>query len=195
MNGILFKPEMIKAIAERRKTQTRRVIKPQPDNDLISPEVFNEPRYQVGETVYIKEALGRKPLEDFLTGELMVNHEHAYYLLDNAPVVEEGGFDLVPWWKGKTLSPMFLPKEFARYFITITDVRAERLQEITEEDGKAEGIQTLYKTAPHTFGAGYIWTPHGYMDGFIKVWNSINKDYPLESNPFIFRYEFEYKEG
>ena len=76
MKGILFKPDMIKAIIEGRKTQTRRIIKPQPRHpnievgldhiDVIGQFVFTDgsilkPRYLTGETVYIKEAWYHRP--------------------------------------------------------------------------------------------------------------------------------------
>jgi len=169
MKGILFTPEMIQAIVEGRKTQTRRVIKPQPKylegnpysqwfwckqdiseiealqkginhavwwDGVKNPNVMTAfARYQVGEVVYIKEAWG--PAEG-----LKVLYKASETELSHYEEILIGG------WR----SPMFMPANNARYFITITDVRAERLQEITEEDAIAEGITKSswkYDIAPY----------------------------------------------
>ena len=176
MKGILFKPDMIQAIIEGRKTQTRRVIKPQPKADLIKHanssywisgltddtyERVHIPRYQVGETVYIKEAW----CESYYG-------EPICYKLDGKESPGPKGF-----WR----SPIFLKAINARYFILIKGVRAERLQEITPKDCIAEGIIEEY-------GDGLA-----LRDKFENLWDSINKDYPWESNPWVFRYEFEYQ--
>ena len=207
MKGILFKPDMIRAIVEGRKMQTRRVVKPQPlesyfpASDFIKrlkaipkwtvkvpdkddPEfvhVLPAPRYQVGQVVYIKEALFRHPYLD-----------EAGYVLDNSPVfINQTIGDMFKWrWVRDTLSPMLLPQEAARYFIKITGVRAERLQEITFNDIEAEGHKPfIYPTGEHELGAAesYRW----YED----LWDSINKDYQWESNPWVWRYQFELKKG
>ena len=174
MKGILFKPEMIQAIVEGRKTVTRRVIKPQP----IIAQTYKgltlkdleydgfKPRYQIGETVYIKEAGAWDNKTKF----------RAYKA--NMP-------DTQTKWQ----SPLLMPEWAARYFVLIKDVRAERLQEIAEQDAKAEGATPIYESTP----TGYYFDFAGYIRGFHRLWDSINKDYPWESNPWVFRYEFEYQ--
>jgi hypothetical protein len=191
MKGILFKPEMIQAIIEGRKTQTRRVIKPQP----IIAQTYKgltlkdleydgfKPRYQVGEPVYIKEAWATEKQYDHLKPSEIPHTAKIFYVSDG---VGEWPTNLSI---GKLRSPLFLPEPFARYFILIKDVRAERLQEISEWDAQAEGIEAFYRTTP----CGYSWEAKERTKRFIELWNSINKDYPWESNPWVFRYEFEYQ--
>jgi len=186
MKGILFKPDMIMAIVEGRKTVTRRVIKPQPiitgqfaDYKNITTLIENlgeYARYQVGEVVYIKEA-------------------HRYIQNDGDPYgfgIQYKSDSQVKWWTDngnlmdypideKWRSPLFLKELFARYFIKIADVRAEMVQEITEEDAKEEGV-----TRP----PNYSLTPH-YIEWYKWLWDKINKDYPFESNPYVFRYNFK----
>jgi len=201
MKGILFKPWKIKFIAEHpdMELQTRRVIKPQPilyngnpqfctnqDGTLFGIAIpdkgfekdwrnikYLQPRYQVGETVYIKEAYW----ED--SGDI-------YFKLDfpNGEVPTNMYFE-----KGKWKSPLFLPEILARYFPVITDVRAERLQEITEEDAKKEGTALL----GYTTQFGRLLGKNTYRWSFEQLWNSINKDYPFESNPFVWVYTFRIK--
>jgi len=122
-----------------------------------------KPRYQVGETVYIKETYW------------VDNEGDVFYIAD---WITPKGEVIQPRY-GKWHSPMRIPERYARYFITITDVRAERLQEITEEDAKAEGILPDCADNP--------------VEQFAQLWNSINKDYPFESNPWVFVYTFELK--
>ena len=77
MKGILFKPEMIQAIVEGRKTQTRRIIMPQPrivlaqytDKSIETNQTFRnggrlKPDYQIIETIYIKEAGGIRAIKE-----------------------------------------------------------------------------------------------------------------------------------
>jgi hypothetical protein len=102
--------------------------------------VFVKPRYQVRETIYIKEAwriinpIGKylhNPY-DFGIEYLSVNHEVKWWTdngnIMNYPIDE------------KLHSPMFLPEKFARTFLDIKDVRAERLKEITPADVTKEGL-------------------------------------------------------
>ena len=182
MKGILFKPDMHKAIREGRKTVTRRIIKPQPPVNNLPK--FNgafsvcgkdyKPRYQVGDIVYIREAyMVNKEYDHLKPSEIPeIGRKVAiwYYADGNhyADKVNEGA--------GKVRSPLFMPAWAARDFIQITGVRAERLQEITEEDAVAEGIKSDPTIAIYEYS---------------RVWDSINKDYPWASNPWIFRYEFK----
>ena len=181
MNGILFNRWKLKAIAESgdREWQTRRVIKPQPvhvevccGEATLYKDANNEIawKYRIGEVVYIKEAWC--PLI-----------APVYNLLDpTIPTVykqemDEGGAVLPKEFKWK--SPRSMPEWAARLFIKITDVRAERLQEITEEDCIAEGMKQQelpYDIAP-------VWQ---YRD----IWNSINAKWKRVWNKRLRIYEF-----
>ena len=171
MKGILFKPDMIKAIVEGRKTQTRRLMKLnfgfgwEPPQLGIGDATFKHNlevmhitgRYQAGEVVYIKEAW----CESYFG-------EPICYKLDGNESPGPKGF-----WR----SPMFLPARAARYFIQITNVRPERLQEITEHDANLEGI-----------GALSMMQPARMM--YQRLWDSINKQ-DWNSNPWVWVYSFK----
>jgi len=170
MKGILFKPDMIKAIVEGRKTVTRRVCLGQRELSNIHDFPIWNARYQAGETVYIKEACciwcyQRDGVKD------------ACYKTD------EDGMELPApithcSQPQKWRSPLFMPAWAARYFIQITGVRAERLQEIriTPSECRLEG--SYWATDPDDEG------------GFINLWDSINKEHPWSSNPFVWVYTF-----
>jgi len=197
MKGILFKSDTIQAIVDGRKTQTRRLGGLKEINrtsdiwECLNPTArqlvtfYNEgtafctrvkPRYQVGETVYIKEAIHR------------FNVEYASYSLDFAPVMFMQSANRFHWrWARDKLSPRSLPREAARYFIMITDVGVERLQEISWLDCLAEGIQ---EDRDGFFYRCHYSVPQG---AYIELWNSINKQ-KWESNPWVWVYSFEPKE-
>ena len=131
-----------------------------------------KPRYQVGETVYIKEAWATYRANDDWSIAQIAETATIFY---EGEIGEYG-------YVGKCRSPLMMPARFAHHFITITGVRAERLQEITWEDVLKEGIgHTIAISQPK-------WM---VIDLFKVTWNSINKDYPWESNPWVFLYEFE----
>ncbi len=200
MKSILFKPELIKAIVEGRKTQTRRLItKPEvinqvPDkwvevkpyrtwwfiNDGIRETWDMTPRYQVGEVVYIKE-VWRVVDVDTRTLRQPIHQVKVEYKLDCAirwgQIPATITYTIADSWH----SPIFLPETAARYFIQITDVRPERLQEITEVDAQAEGA-----TRP----PNYSLTPH-YIEWYKWLWNKINPKYQWETNPWVFAYTFK----
>ncbi len=213
MKGILMKSWKAKAIAESsldREWQTRRLsglkeINQDPDKwDLyvhsaddeerwwFSTELKDDSRtcvvksrYQVGEVVYIKEA-------------------HRYIQNDGDPYdfgVQYRWDSQVKWWRDnanlmdypideKWRSPMFLKAKFARYFIQITDVRPERLQEITEEDAVAEGSQCVIWHGEHAMQYERQMPVSTYRAGYANLWDSINPKYPWSGNWWIWRYEF-----
>ena len=220
VKGILLKPDMIQAAAEGRKTNTRRAeaglkeINREPDKwELIrrngdgrflfwliahDPEPDPEkryclvkPRYHVGETVYIKEAWRTEALYDLTPPSDIGSDALIEYRLSPD--------DILSRIMGRWRSPLHLPHWAARHFLTITDVRVERLQEITNEGIIAEGMRfARYKCNPG-FPDAVVWEYHdgGTYCGdsgepvFRRLWNSINPKYPWESNPWVFVYGFE----
>jgi len=208
MKGILFKPWKIKFIAEHpdMEIQTRRVIKPQPSEgthslikhgdefleEYTTPEgemvrvgdyyLRHKPHYQVGETVYIKEAYWA----DYLWPEKpSPETRYIHYKLghDDTPAARVISEDLTKrkLWQ----NPMFMPEWAARYFLVITDVRAERLQEIKAGDSTKlfqEGYPFGYDLAEAN--------QHHPLSAFIKCWNSINAKWKRVYNPSLKVYEF-----
>jgi hypothetical protein len=194
MNGILFKPDMIKAIVGGTKTQTRRLgglkeINEKPNShsfvrfNIEGEAVFSydvgdgtsglkgiKPRYHVGEVIYIKEAWTDLWRCNRDTGDIA-------YKLGLSPDVQ------VDRW----YSPLFMPAWAARYFILITNVKAQRLQEISWEDCLAEGVikdgDTFYPSQEKKVGYS---VPQG---AYIHIWDSIN--YPKQFNPWLFAYTFK----
>jgi hypothetical protein len=201
---ILFNTEMVRAILEGRKTQTRRVVKPQPPEDidkLFGPEKYKpaitdqygelregEPifgahdgwgewgikcPYQPGDTLWVRENLRCGMWND---------REGIYYEADG-----EWCWDLTrpyKWAWGKTFLPArFMPKGVSRLFLTVKDVRVERLQEITEEDAIAEGIRIGIGGEPY----------FSCRDAFVALWDSINakRGYSWDANPWVWVVEFE----
>ncbi len=195
MSGILFRPEMILAICNGTKTQTRRVIKPQPLGSYLPDSYIMEelksipkhtikihdtddptflhiipaPRYQVGEVVYIKEAFALHPAAKELGYPIVFYKERG----DVTSKINK--------WK----SPLFMPTWAARYFIKIKDVKVERLQEITVADIEMEGHQPfVYPDGGRELSSAeaYSW--------YRNLWDSINPKYLWLSNPFVWVYTF-----
>jgi len=210
MKGILFKPDNIQAIVEGRKTQTRRLIKPQPkqiNNDFdgtwewkekghyyddltLFTMLKNSSRYHAGETVYIKEAHYRYGhwVKNGLTktGKQQWRFKaftHTIYYADNPPSgAKPNSYRQEAWYKR---SPLFMPEWAARHFIKILAVRAERLQEITYGDCIKEGLDM----------SDVDYCPGWDVGKFKSLWDSINPKYLWESNPWVFPYEFEFIKG
>lgn len=191
------------------EAQTRRVMKPQPDLGLPKFERYShitvgnfhptkidkdgeeypgdaifgaytddgewgwKSPYQVGEVVYIKEAWATEKRYDPYKPSELPYYPKIFYVSDG---VGEWPSNLSI---GRLRSPLHLPEEFARYFITIIGARAERLQEITEEDAIAEGM------------AKVDFPRHWPIISYGKLWNSLNPKYPWKSNPWVWVYTFK----
>ena len=216
---ILFNTEMVRAIMDGRKSCTRRMVKPQPNEKHTYPLGFvtdstekkevgcfgfgiNEyggsiqyakPQYQSGDILYVRETWGHP---------ISLNSDKQYVF--RADKIAESGFknDSHIWHPS-----IHMPKEAARIWMKVTDVRVERLQEITEAQTEEEGF--LF-TPPclHRTGENYcdIDGPCGskikYCDMsagelFGKVlWDSTIKKsdidiYGWDANPWVWVIEFE----
>lgn len=118
---IIFSTEMVKAILEGRKIQTRRVIKQRP---LPVVDYENRCPYgQVGDRLWVRESWTK----DIYTGQVLCYK--ADEILEN-----------IRW-----ISPFFMPRHASRILLEITEVRVERLQEILFTDIIKEGINPQEK--------------------------------------------------
>jgi hypothetical protein len=145
---ILFSGPMVRAILEGRKTQTRRVVTPQPNwgmwpyrnGDLWLHALSGDPRkcpYGVpGDRLYVREMLRRPDGDPWL------------YEADMQPVMVDACDEtaMLAWAHHKQqdyCTSMFMPRWASRITLELTDVRVQRVQEISEEDAVAEGIEAF----------------------------------------------------
>ena len=172
---ILFSGPMVRAIQEGRKTQTRRVIKPQPvfgQYDSLPGSLvcsYGQP----GDLLWVKET--------FCAWYPEKNHVsyRADYHPDDEKMVEYSGNKII--WKPSR----YMPKKYARLWLRITNVRVERVQEISEADAKLEGMEAEWRQATHP--------KKTYRAGMQSIWDSLNakRGYPWKSNPYVWVVEFE----
>lgn len=171
---ILFSGEMVRAILDGRKTQTRRVVKPPPpSNSGGTSEIFalakQCPYGQPGDWLWVRETWAPAATE-------------GYDKRDDGGLIWYRATDervcMGPWRPS-----IFMPRQVSRIMLEITDVRVERLQDITEEDAKAEGVAAWHDTANGTV----------YRPEFEMLWDSINgkRGYGWDMNPWIWVIEFK----
>lgn len=224
---ILFNTEMVRANLDGRKTCTRRLVKPQPDEKHTYPlgfvtdstekkEVgcfgfgideyggsikYVKPPYQPEDILYVRETWN-KGLERYMYRADYSDTEKFY----------QGGKEIEMKW----YPSIHMPKEAARIWLKCTDVRVERLQEITESGAKAEGVRgytkdgNLYKYAVtddwwidyhnkhKEIVTGTWWQdmPRTAKDAFSYLWNSTIKKSDLDlygwnANPWVWTIEYE----
>lgn len=138
----------------------------------------DKPRYNVGDVVYIAE-----PYDDGCMGSYIYKYGHKH----KKELTELYG------WKNK----LFMPEKAARFFIRITEVRVERLQDISYIDCLREGIEKLFLETPDIYCPNIKYCYYGSeyfnsaQEAFADLINKINGEYTWEMNPCVFVYEFE----
>lgn len=176
---ILFNTEMVRAILDGRKICTRRLVKHNVDAVLNSPYHMEHPET---EDVWLIKRLCRAPYD---SGDILYVRETWYWDPDNEvakPYYYKADGDLRPeGYKGIGWSPsIHMPKEAARIWLRVTNVRVERLQDITDNEAEAEGFTDYTSTA---LGFAYTW------DNTIK--KSDLDRYGWAANPWVWIIEFE----
>lgn len=211
---IPFKAPMVRAILDGRKTQTRRelyrVIKFHQNASFdprYPPPRFNidHPQFSVGQLfdlspwrkvssgdrLWVRETCGRRPAS-FLGIEATNGVESSYYVSDGTDIVDEHDFNICPWWRGKTLPSIHMPRRASRLTLIVESVKVERLQEISEEDAIAEGVRLtrdehgeipgvfVGKEGPKNLVA--VWP--SAVEAFRDVWESIYGVESWQKNPW-----------
>ena len=186
---ILFSAPMVRALLSGGKTQTRRVVKPQPTffGSMTDPSTpFKTldvglhcqiicPYGKPGDRLWVKESIIRGYCGDM---------DMSSYAADESPT----NADAWPW-KRKTLSSMFCPRGLSRITLEVTGVRVERLQDIGEEDVFAEGIQKDGVIACVDLPNGN--RCHGIPKAvYESLWESINGSGSWDVNPWVWCISF-----
>jgi hypothetical protein len=175
MKPILFSTDMVKAILEGRKAQTRRVVKPQPKYDyykfdhldVIGLAVFTDgtvvkcPYGKVGDKLWVRETWYQ-----YADGRVL------YRASDNS----QNYFSWRP--------SIFMPRWASRITLEITGIRVERLQEITYEGCEREGFRL---DVMGNWDRARLW----YKD----LWDKLNPKHNWDSNPFVWVIEFKVAAG
>lgn len=215
---ILFSGPMVRAILAGRKTQTRRVVKPQPlvgDGGCWFPEPPQKPTSRARH--YANEAHMRRglPLDFQFYGapgdRLWVKETwqprasaravgwEVTYAADGSVFFHD--VDRVPGsWKFPKaaaigwVTPLFMPRWASRLTLEVTGVRVERLNAISEEDAKAEGVER-FDTGWRDYSSERPGEPTGACfaearDSFRTLWESINGEGSWESNPWVWVVDF-----
>ena len=169
---ILFNTEMVKAILDGRKTCTRRIIKPQPTVRYGSQYI--KPPYQTGDILYVRETWYKR-LERYMYRADYSDTEKFY----------RNGKEIKMKWHPS----IHMPKEAARIWLKVTNVRVERLNEITDKGAEREGAQPDYPF-------DYAVDKWPNLEHFKKIWNSTIKKsdldrYGWQANPWVWAISFE----
>lgn len=205
---ILFSTPMVQAILSNRKLQTRRVVKPQPE--ALSSKL-PVPVEQFVKDLEIKQ---KKGLLNISTrgatngmaipdcpygeiGDLLWVREK--FLYDDGEGIYWYAASMdnsdVNWLKGSWKPSIFLPKIAARIWLEITDIKIERLKDISEKDARNEGVETVadgyknYITKPKIISTLHCFDTAYYS--FLSLWESINGYESSELNPWVWVITFK----
>ena len=189
---ILFNTEMVRAILDDRKTCTRRVIKYDKADDVLnSPARKENPDipdkqfikclvkmpYEVGDILYVRETW----TDHYVPNEIGKPELQYCYKADGVDIKAE----CLPGENNRWYPSIHMPKEAARIWLKVTDVRVERLQEMDKTDALKEGIDPrLCINLSHA------------LTKFKKIWDSTIKKsdldiYGWKANPWVWVIEFE----
>ena len=226
---ILFTGPMVRAILDRTKTQTRRVVRPQPVG-IEEPEegfmycgddgiVSGRQRYQTdadggfyvdwvefptrcpygipGDRLWVRETWAQHPMDEQDPPEHIIMREDGSNWWCHDPIKRgDKNSDCPPWNVSRWRPSIYMPRWASRITLEITDIRVERVQEISEEDAKAEGVRLNVdqdgKPLLKLTGARPIreWT---FKEHFADLWDSINGKKPGRSwddNPWVWVIHF-----
>lgn len=197
---ILFSGPMVRAIIEGRKTQTRRVIAC--DFDKTEPgRVFDYQLQRWMECPYGKPGDRLWVRETFR----FVDFEHADGQWSAAVQYEADGargprtFDVNEDTRFGARPSIHMPRWASRIMLEVTEVRVERLQEISELDAQAEGVTfdgSYWRGGPHRIKGTPKCMPTP-ASAFHDLWDSINakRGHGLDSNPWVWVFSFKVLEG
>lgn len=202
---ILFSGPMVRAILEDRKTQTRRVAKEFNDKHNLDgilarfPNQEGCPYGKPGDRLWVRETwaenLGTAARLGFcLANGIIYRADYGDKCCGVAKLDLASGecTHHVDRWRPS----IFMPRWASRISLEITDVRVERLQDISDADARAEGISELPLQEGHP-GAWWAADPtqpklHGRsaVDAYAKLWESIHGPGSWDPNPWVWVVEF-----
>lgn len=203
---IIFSAPMIRALLVGAKTQTRRILKPQPSEpEFVAGSWLDIARERTarhddgereivhlaaGDRLWVRENFsGPYNCRDFRPGQwdASVHFTPIHYWADGDP--RHGD-----WTKPKP--SIHMPRWASRITLTVTDVKIERLQDISEADARAESVQfePSVSTDAHQFfvelGGGECCTGFSAVEAFADLWHHIHGVGAWAANPWVVAVSF-----
>lgn len=209
---ILFSGAMVLALLDGSKTQTRRVVKPQPMPNTPGMMTFSEPFTRIygkqiwfrgwgsvdrvtcpygqpGDSLWVKETFWRDEEDNSII----------YRADPDSDVVDvnkhETGSTKYNWKPS-----IFMPRRASRITLEITDVRVERLQDISESDAMAEGCNGMHdfdcsegcssNSSPHADQCCQCGN-YSTREVYSRLWQSINGQGSWDLNPWVWVISFQ----
>lgn len=200
---ILFSTPMVQAILEGRKTQTRRIIKfcKKVDADFLNEIIFRNFQFYRDQSYRAIFDTDEHPFsEKFPYGKkgdilwvretwcpgLCIKDPYAYKATFKKSDLEEGFNEKIKWKPS-----IFMPREACRIRLEITNIRVERLKDISDQDAIDEGIEfrkdiEMWRSyyLNDTWYGNPIWS-------YRSLWEKINGKDSWNSNPWVFVIEFK----
>lgn len=197
---IIFSAPMVRALLDGRKTQTRRIVKPQPAANarytgihFASDEpdcwFFNSPSgpckvreaYAPGDRLWVRENWAKVPASAYRMSDGVVQTQSPTDA--HMAAIYAAGWDRsIPKWKPS----IHMPRWASRLTLVVTDVRVQRVQEISEEDAEAEGV--FRHVAEHSLDKVYRDERGGTaIRYFSELWDNLNakRGYGWDANPWV----------
>ncbi|WP_373631360.1 morphogenetic protein [Klebsiella variicola subsp. variicola] len=199
--GMIFNSEMVRAILDGRKTQTRRPVKfPVHDKNLGCELAGNELAGELSAGNYLNSAFGKPGDRIWVRETWQAIHD---YCDENGHVDERRYARSIPRHRGNYWHPVYeeawgnesredrefpwrpsihIPRWASRILLEITDVRVERLRSMSQDDARAEGV--IAASGPMEAGLA-----------FRELWDSIYGEESWKANPWVWVIEFKRVEG
>ena len=173
---ILFNTEMVRAILEGRKTQTRRACKGQPQNGILNPSLIGyKPPFHAGDILWVRETW--KQATTGTAGPGLID----LYLYKADEPQDTTGMMVEDCWHPS----IHMPRAAARLFLRVISVTMQRLQDIDDLGALAEGVTVNSRTLFEGI----------YRDAFARLWDSTVRKSCLpyfgwDANPWVWVIEF-----
>lgn len=200
---ILFNSDMVRAILSGTKTQTRRAIKPKKHGVIVGSgcvngiaiERINEYEFStvlcpfgtVSDQLWVRETCSaHERVSDHLDG-VLYNADNEWIPIENTQAAADQWVSL-NYYRGKrgALVPsIHMPKWASRITLQITNVRIERLNDISESEAQDEGAQ---RGCYHLYSGT---EPESYRQAFASLWERVNGAGSWNINPWVWVIEFE----
>jgi len=189
---IMFRTSMVQALIEGRKTQTRRIVKPQPNDKPQEPEFLSACRYgRPGDLLWVRETFCESP-------------DGPIYRASKEEAGQLEPADRIVWKPS-----IFMPRALSRLTLRITDVRVQRVQDLSANEVFAEGVQIpcdadtgrpLMQISGKHAPSSYLPNPpypgdipeHDFvLAHWGALWGSVNGRDKWNENPWLWALTFE----